>query len=108
MPGAVAPARLVCTKCARDRTRADHRYNRTHAGIPCAMVVRLMTRSPRCPGFFSHRRPRDHRPQTWSQHRGIRTTRLCRPRYARFVFARRRVHRIPHQRPWRSRYAPLV
>jgi len=41
MPGAVAPARLVCRQCARHRTRADHRYNRTHAGIPCAMVYRL-------------------------------------------------------------------
>jgi hypothetical protein len=25
-------------------------------GVPCAMALRRITRSPRCPGFFSHRR----------------------------------------------------
>src|SRR6185437_3704614 len=38
-PGAVAPARLVCSKCAKERTRAVHRYNRTHAGLPRAIGV---------------------------------------------------------------------
>src|SRR6185312_1368952 len=40
MPGAVAPASLVCSN-ALERTRAVYRYNRTHSGIPCAMVSGL-------------------------------------------------------------------
>src|SRR5262249_51822562 len=28
---------LVCGKCAKESTRDHDRYNRTHAGIPCAM-----------------------------------------------------------------------
>jgi len=33
---------------------------------------------------------------SWRQHRGVRTTRLRRPRQALFVSQRPRVHRIPH------------
>jgi hypothetical protein len=53
MPGAVAPARLVCTNCAKERTRANHRYNRTRRhslrsglrlirdllGVPCSLAA---------------------------------------------------------------------
>jgi hypothetical protein len=39
---------------------------------------------------------RRYRRQFERQRRGVRTTRLRRPRSARLVFARRRVHRIPH------------
>ena len=40
MPGAVAPA-VSCAANAQKRTRVIDRYNRTHAGIPCAMVYGL-------------------------------------------------------------------
>jgi len=40
---------LACSKNAHKRTRAVHRYNRTHAGIPCAMVLRLIRALPGVP-----------------------------------------------------------
>ena len=40
-----APA-VSCAKRCKERTRA-YRYRRGHPDIPCAMVLRLMARSPR-------------------------------------------------------------
>jgi hypothetical protein len=40
-----APA-VSCAKMCKERTRA-YRYRRGHPDIPCAMVLRLMARSPR-------------------------------------------------------------
>ena len=40
-----APA-VSCAKLCKERTRA-YRYRRGHPDIPCAMVLRLMARSPR-------------------------------------------------------------
>jgi len=45
--------------------------------------------------------------RAWHQRRGVRTLRLRRPRDQPFVSQWPRVHRIPHQRSWRSRNAPL-
>jgi len=45
--------------------------------FPAQWVTAYNALSP-VSGFDSHRRLRDHS-QAWSQHREIRTTRLCRP-----------------------------
>jgi len=49
-------------------------------GIPCAMVLTAASCSPWSAGLNSLHRPRARHPKTWSQRRGIRTTRLGRPR----------------------------
>ncbi len=56
-----------------------------HPGIPRAMVFTLIRDLPGV-RLVSHRRPRDHRPRTWRQRRGARTTRL-RVRKLPFVHA---------------------
>jgi len=62
--------------------------------IPCAMVLTAAPCSPRGAGLDSPRRLRARHPPTWSQRRGIRTTRLGRPcRYVRLT--RQHGHRIP-------------
>jgi hypothetical protein len=48
-----------CTRAPRvqqmrkERTRAVHRYNRTHSGIPCAMVYGLWRALPGVPGLIA-------------------------------------------------------
>ena len=51
-----------------------------HPGIPCAMALRLTSRSPQGPAFLplSSARRLKHRSPTWPQHREARTTRLDR------------------------------
>jgi hypothetical protein len=55
MPGAVAPAFSRVHEVRKKRTRVIHRYNRTHAGIPCAVVYGLYVVSPES-GLVSLRR----------------------------------------------------
>ncbi len=64
-----------------------------HPGIPRAMVFTLIRDLPGV-RLVSHRRPRDHRPRTWRQRRGARTTRL-RVRKLPFVRAGRPTLRHP-------------
>jgi hypothetical protein len=54
MPGARRTRSLVCK--GRKHTSSHHRYAE-QSGIPCAMVLWLIPRSPRCTGLCSHRRP---------------------------------------------------
>ncbi len=63
-------------RCTRDLMRNVHRKcahehtgQRRTSDIPCAMALRLITRSPRRAMHCCHRQ---------RQHRGVRTTRLCR------------------------------
>jgi hypothetical protein len=52
------------------------------SGIPCAMVLRLIARSPREPGFLAPVAARSSH-AAWPQRREARTTRLRRPRRQR-------------------------
>jgi len=47
-----APASLACKEKCTLRTQAATGQPK-QSGIPCAMVLRLITRSPRCPGFLA-------------------------------------------------------
>jgi hypothetical protein len=53
MPDASRTRSLVCKV---ESTRVSHRRHAKRSGIPCAMVLRLITRSPRRPGFDCLRR----------------------------------------------------
>jgi hypothetical protein len=60
---------------------------RKQSGLPCAMVYGLFRALPGETRLVCHRRQRDtkyHR-QLDTSHRGVRTTRLCRPPHALFV-----------------------
>ena len=46
---------LPCVQNGSSTHASRHRYAE-HSGIPCAMVLRLTPRSPRCTGLVSHRR----------------------------------------------------
>jgi len=48
-----------CTRGPRatKSTGVGPQVNRSNAGLPCAMVLRLIARSPRRPGFSCRRRP---------------------------------------------------
>ena len=46
MPGACCTRGLVCNRCVRD-AHTSIQVQPEHSGIPCAMVLRLMPRSPR-------------------------------------------------------------
>ena len=45
MPGARCTRGLVCNKC--EETHTSIQVQSEHSGIPCAMALRLMARSPR-------------------------------------------------------------
>ena len=57
----------------------NHRFSRS-SGIPCAMVLRLIARSPRGPGFVAPVAREIIILRAWPQRREARTTRLRRPR----------------------------
>ena len=91
MPGARCTRGLVC-KIVR-KTHTSIQVQRKHSGIPCAMVLRLMARSPRRRILSCHRHRRikglvapgwadiasaDLTPAT-----GVRTTRFCRTLWRR-------------------------
>jgi hypothetical protein len=72
------------------RTRGDPQVMPGHPGLPCAMVLRLMARSPRGAMHYCPRRLADDRcahpvgphitASLDAQTPGVRTTRFCRPR----------------------------
>jgi len=69
-----------------------------HPGIPCAMVLTLMARSPWEPGFVAPIAREIILSRTWPQRREARTTRFCvRVGIVRLrtSAATRHVHRIP-------------
>jgi len=78
------------TGCAlHPRSRVQKQQTKTHtsiqvqrkqSGLPCAMVLRLIfVLSPVRPELVCHRRRADTSAQLNTSHRGVRTTRLCRP-----------------------------
>jgi len=68
------------------KTHTSIQVQRKHSGLPCAMALRLIARSW-WPAFVvtvvcEHRARSnwiDAQPQTWRQHRGVRTTRFRHP-----------------------------
>ena len=81
-PGAQCTRSLVCAGVVLVCTRVFTAEAPETSGIPHAMVLRLISRSPRGPGFLAPVVRRTN-PRPWRQRRGVRTTRLCRPRQAR-------------------------
>ncbi len=57
MPGARCTRGLVCKM--EKKTHTSIQVQRRQSDIPCAMVLRLITCSPRRSGFACHRRPAD-------------------------------------------------
>jgi len=52
IPGARCTRGLVCNS-AQKKTHTSIQVQRRQSGIPCAMVLRLISRSPRRPGFLA-------------------------------------------------------
>jgi hypothetical protein len=46
-----APA-VSCAICASKNAHTSIQVQRKHSGLPCAMALRLISRSPWCPGFL--------------------------------------------------------
>jgi len=105
MPGAVAPARLVCSKL---RKNAHGQFTGTTEHTPAfpAQWFTAYTRSPRSAGLSSLRRLRARHPQAWSQRRGIGTTWFRRPPWPPSSVEASSVHRPPRHVSWRPRSAP--
>jgi hypothetical protein len=102
MPGAcAAPIALRVGK----KTRKHSPQAKPSIGIPCAMVLRLIPRSPRCPDLLVTV-ARQSSWQTWHQPRGARTTRLCRTRSISVV-ARRGASIASHPAYRDDRETPL-
>jgi len=109
-PGARCTRGLVCNvhskKNAHEHTgSAETLRPSLRNGFTAYIVLSPVT------GLFCHRRLWNRIPQTWHQHRGVRTTRLRRTLQlrssARHRRARRcRVHRIPRRVSWRLRIRP--
>jgi hypothetical protein len=73
-----APA-VSCARVDR-KAHTSIQVQRRHSGLPCAMVLRLIfVLSPVRPKLVCHRRCADTSAQLDTSHRGVRTTRLCRP-----------------------------
>ncbi len=79
--------------CRKKAGGSHHRFSRDIPAFPARWFSRLLRDLPGV-RLGSHRRPRDHRPTTWRQHRGARTTRL-RVRKLPFVRAGRPTLRHP-------------
>ena len=97
-PGARCTRGLVCNMHEQKRTRA-YRFS---GGIRLSLRngFTAYTCSPRRSGFACHRRcDRLTGARLDASHRGVRTTRFCRPPWHRPSRQRRRVHRIPPPRP---------
>jgi len=120
-PGTHGP---LCEGCATRDCTAAYRWSQT-SGLPCAVVWRLMSRSPRgamhsCPRRLAadDARARSDRHITanaWRQPAGARTTRFCRTQITPVVRAMCLAHGFPpcdhrrtdvarvHRRPARVR-----
>jgi len=68
----------LCENCATRGCTAAYRWSQT-SGLPCAVALRLMSRSPRGAMHYCPRRLASDR-KTWRQPAGARTTRFCRTR----------------------------
>ena len=51
MPGARCTRGLVCKRCTK-KAHTSIQVQRRQSGLPCAMALRLISCSPRRPGFF--------------------------------------------------------
>ena len=60
-------------------TYSPYKVQPDHPGIPCAMVLTLIARSPWEPGFLAPIAREIIISRTWPQRREARTTRFCRP-----------------------------
>ena len=85
---------------AEKKLAADTTGSAKSSGIPCAMVLTLISCSPWEPGFLAPIAREIVISRAWRQRRGARTTRFC----VRNAISRphkncaltHRVHRIPH------------
>jgi len=100
-----APASLACKKgalCARKQTGQPKQPASPAQWFTAYNALSSVSRSFPATVARGCRHPR-----AWSQHRGIGTTRLRRPRCRRSPCAVIRVHRIPPRVSWRA-HAPLA
>jgi hypothetical protein len=70
---------------AQSKAHTSIQVQRKQSGLPCAMVLRLISCSPGETWLVCHRRSRDakHHREFDTSHWGVRTTRLRRPRLPR-------------------------
>jgi hypothetical protein len=97
----VRAAPAVSRAMVDNKTHTSIQVQRKQSGLPCAMVLQLIPCSPRRDhSLFVTVAPKKTLEQARAPceldtcHRGVRTTRLCRPRALAFVFRKLRVHRI--------------
>ena len=85
-PGARCTRGPVCKSSKQKRTRA-YRFSGNTPAFPAQWFYGLYRALPGETWLACHRRQRDakHHRQLDTCHRGVRTTRLCRPRHALFV-----------------------
>ena len=81
--------------------------HRNHPASPHAMVLRLITCSPRRTGWMTPS-PAKLPPPTWHMRRHAGTTRFCRPQESALVSCTSRGHRSPPRVSDVSRNAPLL
>jgi hypothetical protein len=83
-PGARCTRGLVC-KHAHKKTHTSIQVQRKQSGLPCAMVLRLISCSPRRDLACLSPSPSRSSQELDTSHWGVRTTRFCRPHHAPFV-----------------------
>ncbi len=108
MPGARCTRGPVCP-CAKQEPHTSIQVQRRQSGIPCAVALRLISRSPRGPGFLA---PVVHVMRSiiadLTPASGRRDHATSPYANVTFVFQHARVHRIPASRFVTIREAPLL